>query len=361
MVNCCLGWRYPLRRIDDLIVLARLLNYFKAPRVFWTSLLGRYVDFACDDSLNQAMVLRAGISSALVELRRATVNAKEGTFHRFCADHGLPNHDGLLRVLLGSLDFEVDENANRFMGTDDYTSRSYDEWLTVEAVQMRHPWFAMLMSHERDFVRNADTAFAACVTRDFSFGCAQWWRCVESVLRRRLIAPLGDLVDANPAWVAEDQFYASRRSDEWDWESIFVRILPDARRRKQLSLTQMLILLEKCIADYAKQRQSKSTVRRNCVEYIGSKLPEFRWVKGELDEVADFRSAMTPRVLNEETIASFRNAASHDQPMDYGHAVVGRLLAIRILDFMHYPRYCTHENLEQLKLELADINAVEES
>jgi hypothetical protein len=74
-----------------------------------------------------------------------------------------------------------------------------------------------------------------------------------------------------------------------------------------------------------------------------------------LDEVADFRSVMTPRILNEETIAAFRNAASHDVPMDFANAAAGRLLAIRILDFMHYPRYCVSAKLEELKLELKQL------
>lgn len=355
LVNCCIGWRYPYRRIDDLLSLARLLYFFRAPQVLWTSLLGLYVDFAGDDSLNQEVILKTGLSSNLIELRRSTLNAKEGKFHRFCADNGLPAYDNLLKLVLGSLRIGIQDDANRFLGEGIYKGGPYEHWMTSEAFQMRHPWYRLLLPHEQDFVRNGDTAFAACVTSDFSFGCAQWWRCVESVLRRRLIVPLGELIDANPAWVEQDKLYARQRSDEWDWEDLFVRILPDVRRRQQVSLTQMLILLEKCLSDHTKKRQSSSTVRRKCVEYVGSKLSEFTWVNGELDEVADFRSVMTPRVLNEETIAAFRNAASHDVPMDFANAAAGRLLAIRILDFMHYPRYCVSAKLEELKLELKQL------
>ena len=123
----------------------------------------------------------------------------------------------------------------------------------------------------------------------------------------------------------------------------------------------MLLLLEKCLSDHSKKRQSKSTVRRNCVEYVGSKISEFTWLVGELDDMADFRSVMTPRILNEETISAFRNAASHDTPMDFDNAAAGRLLAIRILDFMHYPRYCVNAKLEELKLELRQIEGQQHS
>ncbi len=355
LVNGCLGWRYPMRRIEDLNSLARLLDYFKAPQVFWTALLGQYVDFAADDSLNQQLSLDAGVLPNLVELRRTTVNAKEGAFHRFCADHGLPNHDTVMRQLLEALALEESPNANSFQGDGSYVPEDYASWLTKEAFQMRHPWFVMLKSHEQSFVRNGDTAFVACVTEDFSFGCAQWWRCVESVLRRKLIQPLGRLVDANPDWVSSDEAFARRRSDEWEWESLFVRELPNPRRRLKFSLTQMLQVLESCIKDNKKQFRSESEVRRNCVEYIGSKLQDFHWVMGELDEVADFRSVMMPRIFKQETIQAFRNAASHDNPMEFEQAVVGRLLAIRILDFMHYPRYCVNEKLEELKAELRDL------
>jgi hypothetical protein len=353
LVNCCIGWRYSFRRIDDLASLARLLEYFRAPQVFWTSLLGLYVDFAGDDSFNQELMLTTGLSSNLIELRRSTVNVKEGMFHRFCADHGLPAYDNLLKLVLGSLRIGVQNDANRFLGDGNYESGPHEPWMSAAAFQMRHPWYCLLQPHEQDFVRNGDTAFVACFTSDFSFGCAQWWRCVESVLRRRLVTPLGDLIDANPDWVSEDRIFASRRADEWDWEAIFVRLLPDARRRQQISLTQILILLEMCLSDHTKKRHSTSVIRRKCVEYVGSKLPEFRWIVGELDDVADFRSVMTPRILNEETIAAFRNAASHDAPMDFENAAAGRLLAIRILDFMHYPRYCVRAKLEELKQELA--------
>lgn len=353
LVNCCLGWRYPFRRIDDLMTLARLLHYFRAPQVLWTSLLGLYVDFAVDDSLNQEVLLKSGVSPTLIEILRETINAKEGQFHRFCADQELPRYDNLLKLVLGSLKIGIREYANRFVGEGGNNAGRYEHWVTSTAFQMRHPWYCLLLPHEQDFVRNGDTAFAACVTSDFSFGCAQWWRCIESVLRRRLIVPLGQLIDANPDWVAEDVLYASRRSDEWEWEEIFVRVLPDKRRRQQISLTQMLILLEKCLSDHKHKRSSSSTVRRMCVEHVASKLPDFSWAGSVLDESADFRSLITPRILNEETIAAFRNAASHDAPMDFENASAGRLLAIRILDFMHYPRYCVSTKVEELKLALA--------
>jgi hypothetical protein len=77
--------------------------------------------------------------------------------------------------------------------------------------------------------------------------------------------------------------------------------------------------------------------------------------------MADFRSVMTPRILNEETISAFRNAASHDTPMDFDNAAAGRLLAIRILDFMHYPCYCVNAKLEELKLELRQIEGQQHS
>lgn len=356
LVNCCLGWRFPYRRIDELVSLARLLDFFRVPQVLWTSLLSLYVDFASIDSLNQQVMLKTQVSTILVEIRRSTINAKEGHFHRFCADRGLPSYDKLLKIVLGSFRIDMRDDANRFVGEGRYKAGPYECWMTSDAFQMRHPWYCLLLPHEQDFVRNGDTAFAACITSDFSFGCAQWWRCVESVLRRKLIVPLGELIDANPAWVAEDESYARQRSDERKWEELFVRKLPDARRRQQLSLAQMLILLESCLADHTKKRPSSSMVRRKCVEYVGSNLAEYTWVIGQLDELADFRSVMTPPILNEKTIAAFRNAASHDAPMDFESAAAGRLLAIRILDFMHYPRYCTDAKLDELKQELKGKN-----
>ena len=108
------------------------------------------------------------------------------------------------------------------------------------------------------------------------------------------------------------------------------------------------------MSDIRKGKSSVSLVRRHAVQHVSEHRSEFRWIKSEPDDYADMRSAYSPNVLTERSIQSFRNAASHDQPMDYEHAVAGRLLAIRILDFMHYPRYCVIEKLEDLKRELAD-------
>jgi hypothetical protein len=83
-----------------------------------------------------------------------------------------------------------------------------------------------------------------------------------------------------------------------------------------------------------------------------TQLSEFIWISRKLDAWADFRSSLIPNVFTEHTIRAFRNASSHDQPMTFAEAAVGRLLAIRILDHIHYPRYCVEERLLELKTEL---------
>ena len=96
-----------------------------------------------------------------------------------------------------------------------------------------------------DFLRNGDTAFAACITNDFSPACSQWWRCIESVLRRKLIVLVGQLLDENPEWLQQDE--ASVELSEK--ESLFIQVLASPNRRAKLSLCQMLVVLETCMSD----------------------------------------------------------------------------------------------------------------
>ncbi|MFO1065404.1 MAG: hypothetical protein U0892_16180, partial [Pirellulales bacterium] len=238
--------------------------------------------------------------------------------------------------------------CNRFSGQGHFTYGAYGPWLEERMFQMRHPWFCLLEKKERDFVRNADTAFCACITDDYSFACSQWWRCIESVLKRRLVEPIGRLIDENPQVV---QSAVSDAPDRPKNHFGFVNLI-DPNKRKHMSLSEILFILEAAMKDFKARRVSDCPVRRLAVEHLSTRMSEFRWVTGELDDVADFRSAITPRVFTPDTIKAFRNAASHDQPMTFIDAAIGRLIAIRILDYMHYPRYCVPAKLEELKQEL---------
>ncbi len=366
LVNCCLGWRYVYRRIDDLIALARLLNRLKAPKLFWTRLANHYFDFSYLDSTAQFLAMQtfsdegknASLHPAGILQSGKEIDQKEGEFHQFCADHGLPERDEIGDLLHEAFKLRNDEYVpgNRFTSTMDYHPSEPMQWLSRECFEMRHPWFRLIEQAEQDFLLNGDSVFVNCLTDDFSAACAQWWRCVESVLRRKLVTPLGSFVDANPSWLDADRRFANGlpKEEEMNWESLFVRVLSDELRRNKMSLGQMLMLAEKCMSDCRKGTRSKSTIRRHCVEHVSRNLSAFRWIKGEMDEVADMRSMISPNVLSSSVIQKFRNEASHDKPMTYSDAVVGRLVAIRILDFMHYPRYCVSRKLEELKREQAE-------
>jgi len=359
LVCCCLGWKYVYRRIDDLVSLAKLLGRLRAPKLFWTQIANLYYDFSTLDSMNQLRIKtqeQSGFNGLRVAAYWKNIDDKEGVLHRYCADNGFPERDSVTVLLFESfgLKNETFVKGNTFPGIPGYVAGSFEPWLSQEHFQMRHPWFCLLEPHERDFIRNGDTGFVACVTDDYSMACLQWWRAIESVLRRKLVEPLGKLIDANPSLLDDDLTHAHTLPPEREieWEKLFVRELADPRRRKRMTLTHMLVLIESCIKDIRRKKVSPSLVRRHAVQHVSERLTEFRWIKGEPDDYADMRSAFSPNVLTELSIQTFRNEASHDQPMDYEHAIVGRLLAIRILDFMHYPRYCVASKLEELKAEL---------
>nr|WP_231746033.1 hypothetical protein [Rosistilla oblonga] len=360
LVCCCLGWKYVYRRVDDLISLAKLLRRLAAPKLFWTRIANIYHDFMELDNCCQSAWKRQNKSifdEQLLTSYCQLVDNKEGVLHRFCADNGFPERDVVTELLIDSFglkDYRNDE-ANIFPGRSGYVAGATEPWLSLEHFQMRHPWFCLLAARERDFIRNGDTGFVTCITDDYSMACSQWWRAIESILRRKLVDPLGALIDENPDWVDADRKYVQTLSPrKKERLKLFVLKLADPDSRRRMTLNDMLLLIEKCMADIRRKIVSASSIRRHAVQHVSERLSEFRWIKSEPDNYADMRSAFSQNVLSERSIQLFRNAASHDKPMDYEHAVAGRLLAIRILDFMHYPRYCVHEKLEELKSELRE-------
>jgi hypothetical protein len=348
LICCSIGWRYCYQRIEDLLTLATLLNHFKVPRVFWTNLLSLYFDFTASDDLNKEIFLKSDVNEVLVTLHGNEINWLEGVFHQYCASHGLPERDEISDLFLQAINETPAEDTNDFPGVAGYEPGPYDFWLSAECFQMRHPWFSLLEQKERDFLRNADTAFCACLTEDYSFACSQWWRCLESVLKRILIKPIGELIDANPGWLEQD----SRTPRVMKKEELFTEHLTHPTTREKLTLAPMLILIETAMKDIRLGRTSESIIRTQVVQHMTTQLSEFIWISRKLDAWADFRSSLIPNVFTEHTIRAFRNASSHDQPMTFAEAAVGRLLAIRILDHIHYPRYCVEERLLELKTEL---------
>lgn len=350
LVESCLGWVYRYCRLDDLMRLARLLNRLRAPQYVWTQLINFYCDFTIEDEIGRHLMTKSTIDEKVQLLDQHETNRKEGEFHRYCASTGLPEWQLLTDSFFDALEADTNKDCNQFPGSGEYFADGYLDWVSEDSFQRQHPWYCLLNSIEKDFLRNGDTAFATCVTKDFSLACSQWWRCIESVLRRKLVVPVGQMLDAHPEWLNQDEV----NSKLGETESLFVRDLASASRRTKLSLTQMLLMLEMCMSDCRKNKRSDSIVRAKTVEYVSKRLSDFRWVSGEQDSYSDLRSAYTPKVLSRTSIQAFRNAASHDEPMTFVQAAVGRLLAIRILDFMHYPRYCVTEKRDELKRELSE-------
>lgn len=350
LVESCLGWVYRYCRIDDLMRLARLLNRLRAPQYIWTQLINFYCDFTIEDNIWHHFMSEGTVDEKVQLLVQIETNRREGDFLRYCALTGLPEWQQLTDTFFAALEADTKKECNQFHVSGEYFSDSYLEWLSEDSFQRQHPWYCLLNSTEKDFLRNGDTAFATCLTKDFSQACSQWWRCIESVLRRKLIEPVGQMLDAHPEWLKQDE----ANSKLVKTESLFVRDLATASRRSKLSLTNMLMILEKCMSDCKKREKSDSIVRAKTVEHVSNRLSDFRWVSGEQDSYSDLRSVYTPRVLSQTTIQVFRNAASHDEPMTFVQAAVGRLLAIRILDFIHYPRYCIVEKRNELKCELSE-------
>jgi hypothetical protein len=54
-------------------------------------------------------------------------------------------------------------------------------------VGYRYVWYDIITASEQDLVRNGDWAMFGTPTDDFSMALAQWWRALESVLKRSVV------------------------------------------------------------------------------------------------------------------------------------------------------------------------------
>jgi hypothetical protein len=179
----------------------------------------------------------------------------------------------------------------------------------------------MVSASERNLVRNGDWAMFCTPTSDFSMGVAQWWRALESVLKRGIAEPLSKLFTEHPEWVELDRRNLSEKQQER--ESVFVDKLADPCKAARLTLGDLVLVLQKCVSDDGSKSGTGSRLRTEATRVLGAHrdklqpLLQSKW--------------LNPVHLTSENVNWFRNRASHDEPLGLVDAGVGRFLAKRVL------------------------------
>ncbi|HEY3739113.1 MAG TPA: hypothetical protein VGL53_04675 [Bryobacteraceae bacterium] len=329
LTNVALGFRAVFASLSDVKLLARLLSALNAPACLWAdwcNVLVQHIHFATSRSIfvkdnlqssaDAEQWSRAEDAASENVVRSVLTTAPHEVWGILC---GIAPH-----LVASDLGRVIEQ---RFTPNPIPTSRGAESiWSEPNALRYRYFWYDMITEDEKNLVRNGDWAIFGLPTEDFSMALAQWWRLVESVLKRSVVEPLCSHLAQNPQFAAWDRanLTASRQKEE----AIFLDKLADPVRAKKMTLYDVLLLLKKCEATNkggtagSRSRMEAAQILKTYSRQIGP-LTDGTWLR--------------PAHLNDENINWFRNRSSHDASVIVSDAAIGRVIARRILDGFFAP------------------------
>jgi len=247
LISIALGFRRIFVSLGDVGRLARLLIALDAPICIWAdwcSVLIQHMHFAT----NRASILQEVLEAPGHSVRWALAEdaASEGTLKSALAV-GPCETWAFLQSLVPHLD-AVGLAAiitDRFVPNNEPGKRGADAfWSEPIALRYRYFWYDMITSTEQDLVRNGDWAMFGLPTHDFSMALAQWWRALESVLKRSVVDLLSSTFAHQPQLADWDRESLSpKRKKE---ESVFLEKLAIPDRAAKTTLYDILLVLKKC-------------------------------------------------------------------------------------------------------------------
>ena len=322
LTNIALGWRSVFVSLADVRRLAKLLIALNAPVCLWadwSNVFVQHMRFAT----NRAALLRRELQSASDGERWALAEdaASEEVVKSVLA---VAPRDSwaLLQSLASHLDADGLKEVirDRFSASSVQGSRSAEPlWSEPIALRYRYFWYDMITATEQDLVRNGDWAMFGLPTDDFSMALAQWWRALESVLKRSIIDPLSSSFAQQPQLANWDRENLSpKRQKE---EAVFLEKLAVSDRAAKTTLYDILMILKKCESTNeggiagSHLRLEAARILRQYSTQIGP-LTKGTW--------------LNPAHLTDENINWFRNRSAHDASVALVDAAIGRVLAKRI-------------------------------
>src|SRR5262249_58602029 len=66
-------------------------------------------------------------------------------------------------------------------------------WWCVDCLRFRYFWHDLISDQEKSMLLNGDWAMFNTPTADYSMALAQWWRVLESILKRGVVRELSQL------------------------------------------------------------------------------------------------------------------------------------------------------------------------
>ncbi|MDE1181485.1 hypothetical protein [Paraburkholderia sp.] len=333
LVNIALGYPNVYVVLSDVDRLARLLAGLNAPPtlwVDWANILLRHIRLSTHRAgfLKKALGAKIAIHWALGEDA-----ASESVLKRTLAIAPSELHAILMRLApaLGHPQLsQILQHRFTPSGIAARTNAVSSLWFDPVVLKLRYFWHDALEPEEQFLLRNGEWAMFNTPTADFSMALAQWWRLIESILKRSLAKELCSLFQSHPDWIEWDRRNLTERVRKR--EAVFVNRLAESEGWRTLTLGELLRILQKCFPPRASSDHNDaggSRLRKEAVRFVRNYCNHFgELVSEQLGHVAH---------LTEQNVDLFRNRPSHNCSVDIIDAAVGRMIGRSIIDISFGP------------------------
>jgi len=334
LLCCSLSWRTPYAEVADVEHLAELMVKLRAPVALWADWAAVFLKHVkisqVRDQESDEIVASEDFCGWAAEQNRESESVLKrvlsiGPEQLIDIIRGISPHVGgeELMAVLGERDWP--------MGKQGTYAPIAQTWHGKSNIKTRYVWYDMLEDHEQGFVTNGDWALFCTPTVDYSMALAQWWRLIESVFGRIVTRELGKLYDENPGWLDADRTGLSKKDKQC--EAVFLDKLASPQSRRKMTLSDILLVLEKCVVKPRHGTACRSMLRSKATQFFSKhSLQLIGAIQGDATRGENQRS------LTRENIDWFRNRASHVKPIDQIDASVGRVVAKKIIDALFQPQ-----------------------
>jgi hypothetical protein len=333
LVCIALSYRPVFANLDDVQQLGNLLLELRAPTALWADWCAIFVRHVSVCSM-RPKVFQQTLGDKRAVLWACAEDARsEDVLRRLLAKAPPETHDILCEYAeqagMSSFASVIKEKFTRLEPLTVQGVANTHIWWDSDAMSLRYFWYDMLTESEKNILRNGDWAMFEGPTPDYSMAVAQWWRVLESVLKRLIINPIKHLYAENPLWLEWDNANLAGKGRKR--AEIFIEKLAVPERAEKMTLADLLMVLLKCVSDDEKTQESSSggsKLRREATKYLSQYREHFTpLVIGSRHEP----------VLRIENIDYFRNRSSHNMTLTLADAATGRAIAKRLLTALFEP------------------------
>ena len=329
LLNLALGHRSVYVALSDVQRLGKVLSAADSPMALWADWCYIFLSHIKFATIRTQTNWELGDPQLVVDWAQKERMAIEGTLDIMLSEapHGVK---ALLEKVANHLAEPglADAIHQRFRFHEIPVPNSSVEpiWWETTCLRFRYFWYDAIDESEQAMLCNGDWAMFNTPTLDYSMALAQWWRTLESILKRGVAKELSQLFQQHPEWIEWDRENLSPKLKQK--EQVFLK-LADPQKAVQMTLGDLLLVLKKCFLVPENSKNNGSRLRCEAQRHLSQFQKQLSPLVTE--------EWLDPLLLSEENITFFRNRASHDAAISELDALVGRLIAKRLLDRFHQP------------------------